>query len=82
MWFEASKTGNLVYVRSRKGQMARRQDARRDNGQLGVFQGFCAIHYAIINEQYEIVKELIEAEYFCRIPRDSVIFAQSIGPKA
>jgi len=61
--------------------MATELDDRPSNPEFGIYYGFSAIHYAILYEQAEIVRELLESEYFCRLPEETAIMARNIGPE-
>ncbi|CAL6004505.1 Ankyrin_repeat protein 1 [Hexamita inflata] len=81
-WFEAARSGDIEFLNKYSSRCQTQVDMRDSAPEYGVYTGFSAIHYAIVCDQFEAVQELIDAEYFCRLPYDCLIVAPSIGPRA
>ncbi|CAL6004509.1 Conserved_hypothetical protein [Hexamita inflata] len=80
-WFYAAKRGDYLAIQNNMYH-ARKRDRRPTDKLPGNYRGFAAIHYAVINDNLEIVKLLIEREYLLALQYDQPIQARAIGPDA
>lgn len=62
-WFSAAAQGDVSYLRKNMERWKRCKDVRDLAGGRGVFEGFCAIHYAIYHGQNAAFTALFPHEY-------------------
>jgi len=49
-WFDAARDGDVEFIKSNLKKMATESESRATNPDFGIYNGFSAIHYAIVCE--------------------------------
>ncbi|CAL6099535.1 Ankyrin_repeat protein 1 [Hexamita inflata] len=81
-WFDAARSGNVEFIHANLAKLGGSVDKRKTDTSINSYFGFSAIHYAVVHEQLDVLKEVIEREYFLRLPQDQPIVAPAIGQRA
>lgn len=79
-WFTKAYNGDTTYVTKQLNKRKGSYDSRETNGEQNIFNGFAAIHYAVYNNQLDVLKLLMKDEFQLDTKADTNVVAPGFSP--